>query len=198
MAGVAVVTVVLDSAIETEGVPIGGVVVGVTWNPMVPVTSLPAIVAVPTTRSAPLAPVETGDRLTVARPVESVNADAGVKLPSEPIVEKLTTCPAMATPAASLTVAVTVAGAEEVTAVLDRLSEIVGAPTTGGVVDVIENPIEPVKRLPLTVTWTTARSAPAVVAVAGESLALAIPLASVKAEGTLKLPRPSTVENLTN
>jgi hypothetical protein len=96
-----------------------------------------------------------------------------------------------------LTVAVTVAGVEDVTTVVDRLSEIEGVPTTGAFVDVTEKPIEPVNSVPFTVTWTTARSAPAVDVVVGEILALTTPLASVSAEGTLKVPRPSIVENFT-
>ena len=77
VAGVAVVTVVVDSASEIDGAPAATAAVADTEKPTEPVTSVPLTVAWATARSAPLAVVDAGFSVVVAVPFASVSADVG-------------------------------------------------------------------------------------------------------------------------
>ena len=109
----------------------------------------------------------------------------------------LTTCPATAAPVPSLTTATAVTGADVVTMVFDRVNASDGVPVTGLPADDAVNPAVAITCVPATVACATASAAPLVVAVAGDSLTKTMPLMSVSAEGGLKVPSGSMLENLT-
>ena len=97
----------------------------------------------------------------------------------------------------SLTTATTVVGVDTVTIVLDNVRLTDGVPVAGAPTDEAVKPAVAVKAVPAIVAVATARSAPLVVAVVGESFTATEPLASLNADAGLKVPRPSMVENFT-
>jgi hypothetical protein len=90
VAGVVVVTVVVDIDNETDGVPTVPLV-GTTWKPIELVAVVPvevpveaANVVVATAVSAPLALAVAGANFTIALPLASVRAVVGLKVPRPP------------------------------------------------------------------------------------------------------------------
>ena len=129
VAGVAVVTMVVESDSAIDGVPTEVDPLEVTEKPADPVTSAPDKVACAMARSAPFEVPEAGVSLVVTTPLASLSADVGVKVPNPvPAVVNLTTCPARGVPFASRTVAVNVAGVAAVTEAVDSATVMDGAP----------------------------------------------------------------------
>jgi hypothetical protein len=92
VAGVAVVTVVVDSDREIEGDPPELVPVDRTEKPTEPVARTPLTVDCATTVSAPFELTLAGVSCTVTVPVASLKAESGLNAPKpDPAVENLTT-----------------------------------------------------------------------------------------------------------
>jgi hypothetical protein len=146
--------------------------------------------------SAPVVVAVAGDNDTTARPFTSESAVAGLNLPNPPGDVNATTWPATATPLASFTAAVTVAGVVVVTVVVDNRSEIEGVPTVP-LTGTTAKPEEAVNATALTVTVAITVSAPSAVGVEGASRTTAFPAKSVKAVLGLKVPNEPTDAKLT-
>ena len=197
VAGVALVTVAVDNVKEMEGVPGAGEAVDVTEKPTEAVASAPATVLCAIARSAPLALELAGVILVVTTPLASLSplvTENAPRLP--PAVLNLTTWPGLGAPAASRTVAVSVAGVAVVTLVVERATVTVGCPVLPLLGDTWK-PIEPVTEAEPTVAFATTRSAPFAVDEAGVSLTTAWPDASVSAELALNAPSAPGVLKLT-
>jgi len=129
VAGVAVVTLVVDNDSEIDGVPPDVDPDDVTENPIDPVASTPETVDWAIARSAPLDVELAGVICVVTVPVASLSAELGLNAPMPlPAVVNVTTWPPIGAPVASRTTPVSVAGVVAVTALDESERVIEGAP----------------------------------------------------------------------